>query len=134
MPVPARYCCRVDEKRNMGQTKNFGEGSKSKPGFPKQPNWFEDARGFKNLETGLKKIGFSEEETNKIRPILNSIAYLMLIFPIYFKIILPTYKFIKFKKYDEMTADIMKRYEDGHITKEEAEVLWAEANKINPLT
>ena len=43
-------------------------------------------------------------------------------------------KFIKFKKYDEMTADIMKRYEDGHLTKEEAEVLWAEANKINPLT
>jgi len=43
-------------------------------------------------------------------------------------------KFIKFKKYDEMTADIMKRYEDGHITKEEAEVLWAEANKLNPLT
>ena len=25
-----------------------------------------DARGFKNLETGLKKIGFSDEEKNKI--------------------------------------------------------------------
>jgi len=48
------------------QTKNYGEGSKKKPGFPKQPNWFLDARGFKNLETGLKKIGFSEEETNGI--------------------------------------------------------------------
>jgi len=48
------------------ETKNYGEGSKKKPGFPKQPNWFLDARGFNNLETGLKKIGFSEEETNGI--------------------------------------------------------------------
>ena len=46
--------------------KNYGEGSKNKPGFPKQPNWFEDARGFKNLELGLKKVGFSEIETNGI--------------------------------------------------------------------
>mgnify|MGYP001171893805 CR=1 FL=1 len=46
--------------------KNYGEGSKNKPGFPKQPNWFEDARGFKNLELGLKKVGFSETETNGI--------------------------------------------------------------------
>ena len=35
---------------------------------------------------------FSEEITNKIRPILNSIAYLMLMIPIYIKIILPAYK------------------------------------------
>ena len=46
--------------------KNFGEGSKNKPGFPKQPEWFEDARGFKNLESGLKKNGFSEDEINGI--------------------------------------------------------------------
>tara|TARA_B110000971_G_scaffold203878_1_gene224758 strand:+ start:545 stop:1510 length:966 start_codon:yes stop_codon:yes gene_type:complete len=46
--------------------KNFGEGSKNKPGFPKQPEWFKDARGFKNLESGLKKIGFSEDEINGI--------------------------------------------------------------------
>tara|TARA_B100000900_G_scaffold393204_1_gene389433 strand:+ start:63 stop:1028 length:966 start_codon:yes stop_codon:yes gene_type:complete len=45
---------------------NFGEGSKNRPGFPKQPYWFEDARGFSNLESGLKKIGFSENETNGI--------------------------------------------------------------------
>ena len=48
------------------QTKNYGEGSKKKPGFPKQPNWFLDARGFKNLETGLKKVGFNNEDTNDI--------------------------------------------------------------------
>ena len=46
--------------------KNYGEGSKNKPGFPKQPDWFKDARGFKNLENGLKKVGFSEDETNGI--------------------------------------------------------------------
>tara|TARA_B100000965_G_scaffold388367_1_gene392842 strand:- start:372 stop:1340 length:969 start_codon:yes stop_codon:yes gene_type:complete len=48
------------------KAKNYGEGSKSKPGFPKQPNWFIDARGFKNLNEGLKKIGFSEEDVNGI--------------------------------------------------------------------
>ena len=58
----------VEWMRNgtWSESKNYGEGSKKKPGFPKQPNWFLDARGFKNLETGLKKIGFSEEETNGI--------------------------------------------------------------------
>ena len=48
------------------KTKNFGEGSKNKPGFPKQPVWFEDARGFKNLESGLKKIGFNKVEVEGI--------------------------------------------------------------------
>ena len=48
------------------KSKNYGEGSKNKPGFPKQPDWFKDARGFKNLETGLKKVGFSENEVNGI--------------------------------------------------------------------
>ena len=48
------------------KTKNYGEGSKNKPGFPKQPEWFLDARGFSNLEIGLKKIGFNEGETNGI--------------------------------------------------------------------
>ena len=48
------------------KTKNYGEGSKNKPGFPKQPDWFEDARGFSNIEKGLKKIGFSDDETHGI--------------------------------------------------------------------
>ena len=58
----------VEWMRNgtWSEAKNYGEGSKKKPGFPKQPNWFLDARGFKNLENGLKKIGFNEEETNGI--------------------------------------------------------------------
>ncbi len=48
------------------KSKNYGEGSKNRPGFPKQPEWFIDARGFKNLETGLKNIGFNNEDVNKI--------------------------------------------------------------------
>ena len=48
------------------KVKNYGEGTKNKPGFPKQPDWFLDARGFKNLELGLKKIGFNKDEVNGI--------------------------------------------------------------------
>ena len=48
------------------KTKDYGEGSSKNPNFPKQPNWFEDARGFKNLENGLKKVGFQEAEVNDI--------------------------------------------------------------------
>ena len=58
----------VEWMRNgtWSNSKNYGEGSKKKPSFPKQPEWFEDARGFFNIEKGLKKIGFSDEETNGI--------------------------------------------------------------------
>ena len=48
------------------KTKDFGEGNASNAGFPPQPNWFEDARGFINLEKGLKDVGFSQEETHDI--------------------------------------------------------------------
>ena len=48
------------------KAKNYGEGSKGKPGFPNQPDWFLDARGFKNLEIGLKKVGFNKDEVNGI--------------------------------------------------------------------
>ena len=54
----------VEWMRNgtWSKSKNFGEGSKDKPGFPKQPDWFMDARGLNNIENGLKKIGFSKDE------------------------------------------------------------------------
>ena len=48
------------------KAKNYGEGSKDKPGFPKQPDWFIDARGFNFLEKGLKNIGFNSEEVSGI--------------------------------------------------------------------
>ena len=58
----------VEWMRNGTWTKekNYGEGSKDTPGFPKQPEWFLDARGFKNLYSGLRKFGFKEEEVNDI--------------------------------------------------------------------
>ena len=58
----------VEWMRNgtWSKSKNFGEGSKDKPGFPKQPDWFLDARGFNNVNTELKNKGFHEEEINKI--------------------------------------------------------------------
>ena len=48
------------------KTKDYGEGTSNNPHFPKQPKWFEDARGFNNLEKGLKKAGFQETEVNDI--------------------------------------------------------------------
>ena len=58
----------VEWMRNgtWSNSRNYGEGSKKKPGFPKQPEWFLDARGFDNLETGLKKVGFNKEEVEGI--------------------------------------------------------------------
>ena len=58
----------VEWMRNgtWAKIKKYGEGSKKKSGFPIQPDWFRDARGFKNLQTGLKKIGFKNEEVNDI--------------------------------------------------------------------
>ena len=58
----------VEWMRNgtWSKSKNYGEGSENKPGFPNQPEWFQDARGFENIENGLKKIGFSDTETHGI--------------------------------------------------------------------
>ena len=58
----------VEWMRNgtWSKSRHYGEGSKKKPGFPKQPEWFLDARGFDNLETGLKKVGFNKEEVEGI--------------------------------------------------------------------
>ena len=58
----------VEWMRNgtWSKSTNYGEGSKKKPGFPKQPEWFLDARGFDNLESGLKKVGFNKQEVEGI--------------------------------------------------------------------
>lgn len=42
---------------------DYGEGSATDAGFPPMPEWFKDNRDFDNIERGLKKIGFSNEET-----------------------------------------------------------------------
>jgi microsomal dipeptidase-like Zn-dependent dipeptidase len=58
----------VEWMRNgtWSKSTNYGEGSKKKPGFLKQPDWFLDARGFDNLESGLKKVGFNKQEVKGI--------------------------------------------------------------------
>ena len=58
----------VDWMRNgtWTKSKDYGEGSKENAAFPKQPDWFKDARGFNNIEDGLKKIGFNDIEINGI--------------------------------------------------------------------
>ena len=58
----------VDWMRNgtWTKSKDYGEGTKDNAAFPKQPDWFEDARGFNNIEDGLKKIGFNDTEINGI--------------------------------------------------------------------
>ena len=58
----------VEWMRNgtWSKSTNYGEGSKKKSGFPKQPDWFLDARGFDNLESGLKKVGFNKQEVEGI--------------------------------------------------------------------
>ena len=58
----------VEWMRNgtWSKVKNYGEGSQNKPGFPKQPDWFLDARGFDNLEKGLLTLGFNKDEVYDI--------------------------------------------------------------------
>ena len=58
----------VEWMRNgtWAKAKNFGEGTKKSSGFPKQPDWFIDARGFFNLEIGLSKVGFEKNEISGI--------------------------------------------------------------------
>ncbi|MEO0745772.1 MAG: membrane dipeptidase [Pseudomonadota bacterium] len=41
---------------------DYGEGSASAPGFPPQPDWFRDNRDFDNIESGLRAVGFDEDE------------------------------------------------------------------------
>ncbi|PPR79615.1 MAG: hypothetical protein CFH01_00280, partial [Alphaproteobacteria bacterium MarineAlpha2_Bin1] len=58
----------VEWMRNGKWTKSldFGEGSASNAGFPEQPIWFKNNHGFANIISGLRNIGFSEKEINKI--------------------------------------------------------------------
>ncbi|WP_417247211.1 membrane dipeptidase [Celeribacter sp.] len=45
---------------------DYGEGSKSAPGFPPMPDWFADNRDFANIEQGLRAAGLSEAEVQGI--------------------------------------------------------------------
>ena len=41
---------------------DYGEGSAAAPGFPPQPDWFQDNRDFGTIETGLRATGLSADE------------------------------------------------------------------------
>jgi len=48
------------------KTVDYGEGSRSNPGFPPQPKWFENNLHLIDLMEGLKTTGFNDDETAKI--------------------------------------------------------------------
>ena len=58
----------VEWMRNGTWTRerDFGEGSDSNAGFPKQPEWFKENMDFKNITSCLRKTGFSESEVERI--------------------------------------------------------------------
>ena len=45
---------------------DFGEGTATAPGFPPQPGWFKDNRGFAGIADGLGSAGFSKAEIDGI--------------------------------------------------------------------
>lgn len=48
------------------RTVDYGPGNSSNPGWPEWQKWFQSSLDFSNLAEGLRKTGFSEEETNKL--------------------------------------------------------------------
>jgi len=45
---------------------DFGEGSAAQAGFPAQPPWFENSTGFPGILKGLRAVGFSTDDIEKI--------------------------------------------------------------------
>ena len=45
---------------------DYGEGSASNAGFPPMPSWYKGNRDFGNITKGLRDLGMSEEDTNKV--------------------------------------------------------------------
>lgn len=45
---------------------DYGEGSAAAPGFPPMPDWFRDNRDFGNIESGLRKAGFSDGDVEAV--------------------------------------------------------------------
>ena len=46
--------------------RDYGEGSASFAGFPDQPEWFRDNRDFVNIATGLRSVGFSNDDVDLV--------------------------------------------------------------------
>lgn len=45
---------------------DYGEGSKDQAGFPAMPSFFRDNRDFRNLENGLRAVGFADDDIGAI--------------------------------------------------------------------
>ena len=45
---------------------DYGEGSAAAQGFPRQPDWFQDNRGFDNILAGLNAVGFSDSDIDQL--------------------------------------------------------------------
>lgn len=54
----------VEWMRNGRWTRqtDYGEGSAAQPGFPAQPEFFENSLGFANLKRGLEQFGFQDAD------------------------------------------------------------------------
>lgn len=48
------------------KTLDYGEGSATAPGFPRQPDWFQDNRDFGNIRQGLAATGLGAAEIDGI--------------------------------------------------------------------
>ena len=46
--------------------RDYGEGSACFAGFPDQPEWFRDNRDFVNIATGLRSVGFSNDDVDLV--------------------------------------------------------------------
>jgi microsomal dipeptidase-like Zn-dependent dipeptidase len=45
---------------------DYGEGSQDQAGFPEMPSFFRDNRDFGNLESGLRRVGFADDDIGAI--------------------------------------------------------------------
>lgn len=45
---------------------DYGEGSADNPGFPPEPEWFQDNRDFGNIRRGLEAVGFSSDDVDAV--------------------------------------------------------------------
>ena len=49
-----------------GPFQHTTEGTAANKVWPKQPEWFKGAEDIMNVTNGLRKVGFKEEDVNKV--------------------------------------------------------------------
>lgn len=48
------------------KTTDYGEGTATNAGFPKQPDWFANSTHYSNIAQGLEKHGFTKDDAQKV--------------------------------------------------------------------